>query len=335
MSPTLSDVGVRARGLATHLLSEDALRRFAHSSGSGVLAGALQAAGYWPAPSQAGPAPSVVETIDAAIEREVRRRLDVLALWLGERRPLLAAVFDYEERRAIRFWLRGIFSLEEDRVPHHLAPGASGLSRRPREEIAAAVDATALVRALQRAGSPFAEPLQAALRDRGEDRDALEDALDRTFFARALRAGERLGGRLLGWARDEIDLENAWDALAGAGGRFVEGGQQLDSEQHDAVAGEPTEAVRRRRLDQLFARSALSRVFHDPALPSSALESRARAVRIANEHRATRLDPLGAAPILEFVMRLRAERADLRRINWGVAQGRPAEDIIGQMARRS
>jgi vacuolar-type H+-ATPase subunit C/Vma6 len=34
-----------------------------------------------------------------------------------------------------------------------------------------------------------------------------------------------------------------------------------------------------------------------------------------------RLDPLGAAPILEVFMRLHIERTNLRCINWGITQG--------------
>jgi vacuolar-type H+-ATPase subunit C/Vma6 len=299
-----------------------------------VLAGALQAAGYWPAPSQGGGAPSAVATIDAAIEHRVSQQLDVLARWLGDRRRHFAAIFEYEERRASRFWLRRLFSVSEERAARQLAPGAAGLPRRLRDEAFRATRVDELVRALQRADNPYAAPLAAALRNHGEELDSLEGALDHAFAARALRAADRFGGRLLGWVRDGIDLENAWAALAGAGESFVQGGHQLSEAQHAAVAHEEIVARRRHRLEQIFAPSPLARVFDDPMTPAAALESRARMVRIANERRATRIDPLAEAPILEFVMRLRAERADLRRINWGIAQGRAAEVIIDQMSRR-
>ena len=80
-----------------------------------------------------------------------------------------------------------------------------------------------------------------------------------------------------------------------------------------------------------MARSHLGRVFEDPDVPLALLEAHAVRVRIATERRAARFDPIGPSPILEFVMRLRAERADLRRINWGIAEGLPTESIVGQL----
>lgn len=330
MRPPLSDVGVRARGLANHLLPQDMLRRLARSSGSGVLVGALQAAGYWSAPSEGGPALSTVETIDAAIEHEAMRRLGVLAGWMGERRDAFAGVFEYEDRRVIRFWLRLLTSPEEARSTRRLAPGAWGLPRRLRKELAGSATLKDLVREIRRAGSPYADPLEDALRE--VDPGSLECALDRAYAERSLHAAERHGDPLLAWVREGIDLENAWDALAGGGSTFIEGGGHLSSGQHAMVTAEPSASRRRRLLGRVFARSALARVFDDPGIPTMALESHAQSERITHQRRAARIDPLGAAPILEFVMRLWAERAALRRINWGIAQGSPAEAIIGPIA---
>ena len=105
----------------------------------------------------------------------------------------------------------------------------------------------------------------------------------------------------------------------------------LSCEQHAAIAGESDGRMRRRQLARVFARSSMSAVFDDPETPLAALETRAVRARITAERRAARLDPIGPSPILECVMRLRAERADLRRINWGIAQGMPTEAIVGQL----
>jgi hypothetical protein len=130
---------------------------------------------------------------------------------------------------------------------------------------------------------------------------------------------------------DAIDLENAWGAVVGGVESFVEGGARLSRAQHAEIAGETSEDSRRRHLARVFRGTTLSVVFDDPLVPLPALEVRATAARIAAERRAARVDPIGAAPILEFVMRLRAERADLRRINWGIAQGLPSDTIVGGM----
>jgi hypothetical protein len=316
MRPALGDVAVRARGLQNHLYSRHALERLARSAGSGVLASALQGAGYWPAPSPRGVSLSAAEAIDSSIEY---------------RREIFAAVFEDEERRALRIRLRRLVSGGSragfDR------PGAAlwALPRPLREQLDRVDDLAGLLAALRRARSAYARPLARALREQGEDLIALELALDRAFTSRARRGAARLGGRLLAWVADSIDLENAWDAVVGGGVVFVEGGARLSREQHSEIADETSERSRRRRLGRVFAGTTLSAVFDDPLVPLPALEVRATAARIAAERRAARVDPIGAAPILEFVMRLRAERTDLRRINSGIAQGLSSDSIVGGM----
>jgi hypothetical protein len=270
---------------------------------------------------------SAAEAIDSSIEYGFARRLAVLASWLGSRREIFAAVFEDEERRALRIRLRRLVSGGSragfDR------PGAAlwALPRPLREQLDRVDDLAGLLAALRRARSALAR----ALREQGEDLIALELALDRAFTSRARRGAARLGGRLLAWVADSIDLENAWDAVVGGGVVFVEGGARLSREQHSEIAGETSERSRRRRLGRVFAGTTLSAVFDDPLVPLPALEVRATAARIAAERRAARVDPIGAAPILEFVMRLRAERTDLRRINSGIAQGLSSDSIVGGM----
>jgi vacuolar-type H+-ATPase subunit C/Vma6 len=174
-------------------------------------------------------------------------------------------------------------------------------------------------------------PLHAALRAHGEDLLSLETTLDRAFARRARRAAARFGGRLLAWVTDGVDLENAWSAVVEQTEGFVDGGLRLSRERHASIAGEPDAELRRRELAHVFARSALASVFDDPDAPLASLEARAVRARIAAERLAARTDPIGPSPILEFVMRLWAERADLRRINWGIAQGLPMEAIVGQL----
>jgi vacuolar-type H+-ATPase subunit C/Vma6 len=307
------------------------LERLARSSGSGVLARALEAVGYWPAPKEDAVAHSTAEVVDAAIEHETSRRLALLGRWLAERRALFAGVFEEDERRALRIHLRRLATGDAHRPAQHAWGTGFGLSRRARDEFERAGDIAAFVSALRRIRSPYAEPLRAALRSRGEDLLALEMALDRAFAGRALRAAERLGGHLLSWVMDGIDLENAWGAAVGQVDGFVDGGLRLSRERHATIVGESNGRMRRRQLARVFARSALSTVFDDPEVPLAALETRAVRARITAERRAARVDPIGPSPVLEFVMRLRAERADLRRINWGIAQGVPTEAIVGQL----
>jgi hypothetical protein len=327
MKPPLGDVVVRARGLGLHLLPRQTLERLARSAGSGVLVGAMEAAGYWSAPATGGVAQTAAEAIDTAIHHEFGRRLALLARWLGERRSLFCAVFEDEDRRAIRIRLRWLAAGGgAERSP----ADRFGLPRRLREGLSRARDVPELIRALAHNGSPYAEPMSAALRAQGEDTFALERALDSEFARRARRAAERLGGSLLRWVCDGIDLENAWDALLADAGGFVPGGRRLASDQHAAIAREPDERTRRRRLSEIFARGALAAGFDDPRAPLADLEARVAAARIRELHGAARVDPLGAPPILLVVSRLRAERADLRCINWGIAQGVSPDAILAR-----
>ena len=129
------------------------------------------------------------------------------------------------------------------------------------------------------------------------------------------------------WAR----LANAWHALLGGRSGFIEGGRELTRKRHDAIVGEPEEQGRRAGLARALKRSPFAPVFADASRPLASLESDALAARIRNERRASLMDPLGPAPVLQFAARLRAELTDLRRINWGVAQGASADAIRGQL----
>jgi vacuolar-type H+-ATPase subunit C/Vma6 len=329
--PALGDVAVRARGLAGHLLSRSDLERLARISGSGVLARALEALGYWPAPSEGSVAGSTADYIDAAIEHEIMRRLALLGRWLAERRGLFVGVFEEQERRALRIQLRRLAAGETHPLSHGARQVGFGLPRGMRDALERAGDIAGLLTALGRIGSPYAEPLQAALRSQGEDLLSLETTLDQTFAGRARRAAERQGGRLLSWVMDGIDLENAWGAVLEQTGGFVDGGCRLSRERHATIAREADDRQRRRQLAKVFARSSMSSIFEDPDAPLAVLETRALRARIAAERSAARIDPIGPSPILECVMRMRAEHADLRRINWGIAVGMPAEAIVGQL----
>jgi hypothetical protein len=300
-------------------------------SGSGALKRALEAIGYWPAPTER-PAPrSIVETIDAAIEHETGRRLGLLGSWLADRRAFFAGVFEEDERRAIRIRLRRVaagFAAPSDRGS---ADAGVVLPRRVREELERAADLAGLLRALKLIRSPYAAPLREALRAHGEDLVNLEFILDRSFARRAQAAAQRFGGRLREWVMDSIDIDNAWSAAAGQEAGFIDGGLRLSRARHATIAGRENERERRAELARVFVRGPFASVFDDPETSLAQLESRVLRARIAHERRVGRRDPIGASPILECVMRVRAECADLRRINWGVAAGLRTEAIVGQL----
>jgi hypothetical protein len=327
VTPDLGDVVVRARGLARHLLPEQAFATLAAAGGSGAFGEALAQLGYPAAPEDEGGALSAAEAVDAAVERETARRLGVLARWLAGRRTLLAGVFEDEERRVLRILLRRAAAGRAGLGPRPRTEALASLPRRAREALATAADVPSFVRTLRRARSPYAPPLTQTLRAHGPDLVALEGALDRTFAQRARFAARRSGGSLLGFVADAIDLENAWDVLLDARGVFVEGGRWLSREKRAAIAREATEAARRAELARAFVGNPLAAVFADADAPVATLESRAQQIRFVSLRRAARSEPLGPAALLEVAMRLRAEAARLRRIGWTIAQGMPAATL--------
>jgi vacuolar-type H+-ATPase subunit C/Vma6 len=330
----LGDVVARARGLSTSLLTSAQLGALVRASDRTTLSSALEGLGYPWADPESGVTSGVAESIDAAIARGGARRLAVLARWLGPRRSLFVVVFEEEDRRVLRTLLRRAAAgdLPEPR-PAALGP-TPDLPRRILAGLAGASTLPELVRRLTRSGNAYGPPLARALETSGPDLLALETALDRTFALRARRGASRASAHLRAWVADGIDLENAWHALLGGTDSFVEGGRVLTRAIHDTVLEEPDESARRRRLAEAFAGESLAQVFADATTSVASLEGRALAARIAAERRAARREPIGAAPILEFVLRLRAELADLRRIHWGIAQGVAHDTLLGELVVR-
>lgn len=332
--PPVGDVVVRARGLGCHLLEPATLRQLARASGIAVLAGALEDVGYWPAPSSGGTPASTLQVVERSIEHETLKRLAVLERWLAERAGLFAALFELELREVLRVRLRELAAAAGARTGEARGGGWPGL-RDLRAAVARAADQPQLVRALVRLRSPYAGPLAAELRAHREHPErlapALETALDRAWASRARAAAARVGEPLTGWVEDEIDLHNAWAALAGDASGFLEGGRRLPRPLYESIAALDGQPGRRAGLARAFRDGSLGGVFDDPDLRADSLEARARAARIAATHRAARLDPIGAGPILELVLRLWAERADLRCISWGVSAGLPYATIVSRL----
>jgi len=329
----LGDVVVRTRGLARRLLEGEQLRQLARASSSGHLAGALEDLGYWMAPSAGGAALPASRLVERAVEHETLRRLDIVVRWLDDRTALFSPMLELEVCDALRVRLR---ELSDAVVPARRSVvgalgGWAGL-REVRRAAAQASDTRELVRALTRLGSPYAAPLATAMRRQGEDARALEETLGDTWAHRARLAAARSGGPMRCWVEDEIDLGNAWTALAGHAGAFVAGGRALPRLAFEAVAEERDGSSKRRQLVRAFRETGLGLVFEDPDLGMSALEARARAVRIARAHGQARLDPIGEGPIVEFMLRLWSERADLRCIAWGVDARMTTDAIVSQLA---
>ena len=320
MSPRWDDVNARVRGLGLHLFRREAIEALASASDVREMAARLRTAGL---DSDATP-----HGIDLAIRRRAARRLATLARWCAERTGTLAVVFEDEDRRSLRAILRGA---AQGAAPELRLAGTiptPSLPERALAELARLPDPGSVAALLAVWGHPYGAPLLDEARPPHPDLLRLEVALERTFAARALAAARGRG--LRAFVREEIDLGNAWSAslLAGEGDEtppadcFVEGGDRLDREAYRYVAAAAGEAEARRRLAKAFSGSPLAAAFRGPGDPAG-LEHAALAARLAAWRSASRLDPLGPALLLVYVLRLRAETADLRRAVWGRALGVP------------
>jgi vacuolar-type H+-ATPase subunit C/Vma6 len=346
MRPFLADANVRARGLAAHLLSREDLARLARAPSTAALVRELDAIDYpvldsGGAESLTHGIESLTHGIDAALRRGAGRRLALLALWLGPRATTFAAVFEDEDRRTLRALLRATAQElpTEERLSAVLPTPT--LPEPALRRLAESDGIAAMVWDLHRTGNPFGEGLRRALRQYGPNLFFLEVALNRSFAQRSRRVARRAGPEMRAWVAQEIDLENAWTALLGVGSgaagearaaqAFLDEGSALSRREYDAVVREESGEERYRALGRLFSRTKLARVFAQPMPAFSTLEARAQATRLGEQRRAARVDPLGPAPLLVFVLALRAEIGNLRRIAWGITLGAPSSALLAEL----
>jgi vacuolar-type H+-ATPase subunit C/Vma6 len=329
------DLATRARGLATHLLGRVELDALARAPDVDALGDALRARGFLSAEG-----PVTADVLELAVRRVAGARLQILAGWGRERNALLAVVFEDEDRRSLRALLRGAVqgAAPEERLAG-LIP-TPGLPERALTELAGQPTPGAIAALLTAWGSAYGPAVLPDAAARHPDLLTLEYLLNRTFAARALRGARAARSRgLLEFVRETIDLENACTALVLAGGEpeappqpaFVDGGRRLAPAAFCDAAAAPDPGEAARRLAEAFRPAPVAGVFARAASVSSAIEEALLRHRIAAQAAAARLDPAGAASVLSFVLRLRAEVLDLQRVIWGVMLRAPRADIAAAL----
>lgn len=323
MSAGLESFTVRAAGLAGRLLTPEGRHRILGATDLPTLARELSAAGY-PSAEARPDAPS----LELAVRRGASARLRQLARWDPEGRlgPLL---FADEDRRSLRAVLRGAVA---ELSPEARLAGTLPTPRLPERALAElarqpSVAAIAALLAVWR--SPYAEPLAAALEDK-PDLLELEVALGRRIAADQLRAA----GRDPGWrdfVQESIDLDNLRTALilAGRGDEiepahlFMPGGAVLTAERFANIARAPDAATGYRLAASAWAGTALAAPVDRGHIAPLALEPELEDLRRRAWRRRARGEPLGAAPVVYYLLRLRAEVRLLQRVVWGLALGAP------------
>ncbi len=323
MSAGLEAFTVRAAGLAGRLLTPEGRHRILGAPDLPGLARELSAAGY-PSAEARPDAPS----LELAVRRGASARLRQLAHWdpAGRLGPLL---FADEDRRSLRAVLRGAVA---NLSPEARLAGTLPTPRLPERaltELARQPSVAAIAALLAVWRSPYAEPLAAALDDK-PDLLELEVALGRRIAADQLRAA----GRDAGWrdfVRESIDLDNLRTALilAGRGDEidpahlFIPGGVVLTAERFASIARTPDAAAGYRLAASAWAGTALAAPVDRGHIAPLALEPELEDLRRRAWRRRARGEPLGAAPVVYYLLRLRTEVRLLQRVVWGLALGAP------------
>lgn len=332
MKPRWEDLAARAHGLMAHLLDRHAFDVLASAANLEELREALRSRGF-PVADEAGTA----EQLELAVRRSAAARLRILTRWSGARNPVLAVIFEDEDRRSLRAVVRGA---AQGAPPELRLAGlipTPGLPERALRALGDQATPRAIALLLTAWDHPYGPPLLPETAATQPDLLAVEYCLNRTFAARALRGAHAARNRvLLAYVRSTIDLENACAALvivanptdAPAKRAFVDGGRLLPLPLflQAVAAGEAGVAA---RLAAVFRPAGLAMAFQrwSGSADPGAIEQRLLHYRIMALRAEARRDPAGPAAVLEFALRLRAEMLDLRRLIWGVTLGAPRADI--------
>ncbi|MBI4519274.1 MAG: V-type ATPase subunit [Gemmatimonadetes bacterium] len=344
------DLNARARGLSSRLLGRARLEELLGGPDASLLARDV-AEIVGPAGETRGAGAPGAAALAEAIRARAGRRLSVLELWAGSRSRALCVLLEDEDRRSLRALLRGAVADAPAAARLRGTMPTPRLPERMLRDLAAAPTAAALVALLVSEEHPYGWPLLPLAAGMRPDLFRIELALDHTFAARAL-AGARAGGRaLLAHVRTIVDLDNAFTALLLRGPVadvepdecFLPGGARLGRDRFVMATSAEDDAEAGRVLAAAFAGTGYASLFREvgdqgaigdraPRLTSlvgwpERLEDAALSVQISEALRMARRDPLGPAPLIAYMLRLRAEVRDLRRIVWGFALGAPSSTV--------
>lgn len=322
------DLAVRARGLGTHLLTREQLGRLAASPDPAALAAACAREGIVVV-DEAARDPAA---LDLAIRRRAAARLRVLGRWGRDRPAVLQLLFEELDRENLRALVRGAVAGVNAAARLAACVPTPALPERALAALAAQPDVPRVAALLRAWQSPYGPPLAEAAGTGQPDPLALQLALDRTWATRAARTARALGGLMRAHVRLGVDLANAVTALALAGRAgdlapaeaFLEGGHDLPRATFEAACRARDATLAAAPLAACWPGTPIGRCLAAAPGDLAALDRCLLGARLARARRAERLDPSGPAPLLHFLLRLRAEAFDLRRIAWGIALGAPA-----------
>jgi len=330
------DVSARVAGLRLHLLSPEQLRTLARSVDLPAVALGLEQAGF---PVRATVVGTDAVVLDLAVRRRAGLALMTVARWSGPRVTKLAVVFEDEDRRSLRILFRGQV---QGAAPAARLSGlipTPALPERALAELAAQPTGEAMATLLAVWGNPYGRPLLSETRLAQPDLFRLELLLDRTWAER-VRASAVGGDPVMRrFARASIDLANTRAALMLAlqgqdvdpATCFLSGGELVDARAFRQAATAETPEAARERLLRALRGSLYAVVLREAAGDLSRLEESLLAALSVDMARLARREPNTIAPVLAYLLRLRAQVIDLRRLVWGVALDIPRPTLAADL----
>jgi vacuolar-type H+-ATPase subunit C/Vma6 len=321
-----SDVVARARGLSGRLLGDQMLRSLAQSRDLTACSALLAAAYVIPAPLERANAMA----LELGVRRHAGAHLRLLARWAGARSRLLAPLFEDEDRRSIRSMLRGAASRSSPEARLAGLVPTPTLPERALIELSRRGDVATVAALLTVLDSPYGAALAVEASRQHPDLLQLEGALNRTFAARATTASSGADMPMRDYLGALLDVENLWTALALADANvemttdlFVEGGRRVSRSIFRAAIAAPTVTERGAVLAALADVPWLQLAM---TVAPRREENVLRAL-IRRQRHLARLFPLGTAPIIAYVLRLRLEVMTVQRVVWSIAMRLPRSAI--------
>jgi vacuolar-type H+-ATPase subunit C/Vma6 len=329
MKPTWDDVNARARGLSTRLLGRRRLEELAKLASLTDLASELVGAGY--AQTRIVTAPALEQTV----RLYALSRMRLVTRWCGARSRLLLIVFEDEDRRSLRALVRGALAgVAADRRLSGLVPTPT-LPERALGELARFATVAEIAATLTAWKNPYGQAMQSQAERAQPDLFRIEMAVNRLFAHRAASAARKAGLELRRFAEESVDLENVAAAMVLRREAtdvepeecFLEGGRRLDRRTFvDAISSETSLPLARALAGTPFAQ-LLAGVDAD----SSTFELATLRLRLRELLVRARQEPLSEAPLLAFLLRLRAQTLDLRHLIWTLSLGAPRTELLLHM----
>ncbi|MEW5738938.1 MAG: V-type ATPase subunit [Myxococcota bacterium] len=317
----------RSRGLATHLLGREALESLADAPDFPAFCRSFAKSGRF---EPLGDAPDI-GAVEQSVRRTAARHLRTLSRWQEASPGVLDVFFAEQERRALRAFLRGALqgAPAEARLAGLLP--TPGLPERALAQLARQPTPKDVVLQLVLLGHPAASRLLPLVARAQPELFALEVALLQGLAERAGRAARKVDPVLEEFVCARVDLGNAQNALLLGGGPrdvepekcFVEGGRWLSKHAFLDIARAPARPAALEACRRAFMHTPLSDAFPMGVDDAARVERNALAQTLARLGVMMRVEPLGSAALLRFLLELEAQSRDVRTLAWGVLLNAP------------